>query len=196
LRRASPIFICQLTPRCVLLTSVNQAAISDCNVLILPKRRQETHCLVSELNSFSAIFNQLPCMGVWQKRMRRTKARARSGGNAKGSAFAHIFRKTTLQHARRGEDIARQIASDARVSESVLMTNYVKETAEEARHRSNRTYRRILASLSPEVTAQYGHVRDPRSEMESRLRAAMDAKDWATVNELSKRLAQEPPSAA
>lgn len=119
-----------------------------------------------------------------------------SASNPKGSAFVHIFRKTTLQHARRGEDIARQIASDARVSESVLMTNYVKETDEEARHRSNRTYRRILASLSPEVAAQYGHIQDARSEMESRLRAAIDAKDWATVTEISKRLAQDPPSAA
>ncbi len=119
-----------------------------------------------------------------------------SASNPKGSAFVHIFRKTTLQHARRGEDIARQIASDARVSESVLMTNYVKETDEEARHRSNRTYRRILASLSPEIAAQYGHVQDARSEMESQLRAAMDAKDWPTVTELSKRLAQDPPSAA
>ena len=39
-----------------------------------------------------------------------------------------------MQHARRGEDISRQIADDATVSESVLMTNYVKETDEESRH--------------------------------------------------------------
>jgi hypothetical protein len=56
-----------------------------------------------------------------------------SKSNLKGPAFVHIFRKTTLQHARRGEDIARQIARDAMVSESVLMTNYVKETDEEMR---------------------------------------------------------------
>ena len=79
---------------------------------------------------------------------------------------------------------------------SQFTTNYVKETDEEARHRSNRTYRRILASLAPEVAARYGHVQDARSEMESELRAAMDAKDWATVTELSNRLAQDPPSAA
>ena len=126
-----------------------------------------------------------------------------SASNPKGSAFVHIFRKTMLQHTHRGESIARDIASDARVSESVLMTNYVKETDEEAQHRSNRTYRRILASLAPEVAARYGHVRDARSEMEDKLRAAMDAKDWATVTELSKRLtqdpqplAQDPPNAA
>jgi hypothetical protein len=108
----------------------------------------------------------------------------------KGRAFVHIFRKTTLQHARRGEDIARQIASDTRVSESVLMTNYVKETDEEMRQRSNRTYRRIQASLSSEVAVRYGHVQDARSEMESQLRAAVDVKDWAMVSEITKRLTQ------
>ena len=52
--------------------------------------------------------------------------------------------------------IARQIASDLRVSESVLMPNYVKETDDEMRQRSNRTYRRNLASLSSEVATRYG----------------------------------------
>jgi integrase len=109
---------------------------------------------------------------------------------AKGRAFVHIFRKTTLQHARRGEDIARQIAADLRVSESVLMTNYVKETDEEMRQRSNRTYRRILASLSSEVATRYGYVLDPRSEMENELRVAVDAQDWEKIAEISKRLSQ------
>jgi hypothetical protein len=95
-----------------------------------------------------------------------------------------------LQHARRGEDITRQIASDTRVSESVLMTNYLKETDEEMRQRSNRTYRRIQASLSSEVAARYGYVQDARSEMESQLRAAIDAKDWAIISEITKRLIQ------
>ncbi|OAI41509.1 hypothetical protein AYO40_00300 [Planctomycetaceae bacterium SCGC AG-212-D15] len=72
-----------------------------------------------------------------------------SQSSAKGRAFVHVFRKTTLQHARRGEDINRQVAADARVGESVLMTNYVKETDEEMRQRSNRTFNRIMASLSP-----------------------------------------------
>ena len=83
-----------------------------------------------------------------------------SESNPKGSAFVHVFRKTTLQYARSGEDIARQVANDAGVSESVLMTNYAKQTDVEARQRSNRTYRRILASLSPEVAVRYGHVQD------------------------------------
>ena len=31
-------------------------------------------------------------------------------------ATAHVFRKTALQHARRGEDLNRQVAKDARVT--------------------------------------------------------------------------------
>jgi hypothetical protein len=68
------------------------------------------------------------------------------------------------------------------------MTNYVKETDEEMRQRSNRTYQRILASLSPKVAAQYGHIQDARSELESRLRAAIDAKDWAQAAQISQQL--------
>ena len=113
-----------------------------------------------------------------------------SKASAKGHAYVHVFRKTTLQHARRGEDINRQVAADARVSESVMMTNYVKESDEEMRQRSNRTYRRIIASLPAEVAVRYGHVRDARSELEERVRAAMDAKDWSLASELAARLAQ------
>jgi hypothetical protein len=113
---------------------------------------------------------------------------SKTGG--KGRASVHIVRKTTLQHAHRGEEITRQIASDARVNESVLMTNYVKETDEAMRQRSNRAYRRILASLSQQVAARYGHIQDARSEMESQLRAAVDAKDWEKAAEIPKRLTQ------
>jgi hypothetical protein len=58
------------------------------------------------------------------------------------------------------------------------------------RQRSNRTYRRIQASLSSEVAVRYGHVQDARSEIENQLRAAVDAKDWAMVSEITKRLTQ------
>jgi hypothetical protein len=68
------------------------------------------------------------------------------------------------------------------------MTNYVKETDEEMRQRSNRTYRRILASLSSEVAVRYGRVQDASSEMEKELRAAADAKDWEKVAEISRQL--------
>jgi hypothetical protein len=111
-----------------------------------------------------------------------------SATNPKGSAFVHIFRKTMMQHSRRGEDINRQIAKDARVTEGVMMTSYVKEADEEMRQRSNRTYFRILASLSPEVARRYGHVEDARSELERRLRAAIEAKDWGLSEELASKL--------
>lgn len=52
----------------------------------------------------------------------------------------------------------RQVAADARLSEGVMMTNYVKETDEQMRAKSNRMYRRILASLDLKVAQRYGHV--------------------------------------
>jgi integrase len=119
-----------------------------------------------------------------------------SKASAKGHANVHVFRKTTLQHARRGEDINRQVAADARVSESVMMTNYVKESDEEMRQRSNRTCSRIIASLPAEVAQRYGHVRDARSELEDRLRAALDGRDWALASELAARLARHDQQAA
>jgi hypothetical protein len=70
LPRASLTFICQSTPRCVVFTSVDQAASSDGSLASVPNRRPETHCRVSELSSFSAMFSQLPCFGVWRKRSR------------------------------------------------------------------------------------------------------------------------------
>ena len=44
-------------------------------------RRPRTHWRVIELSSFSAMFSQLPCFGVWQNSMRRTNSRARAGSN-------------------------------------------------------------------------------------------------------------------
>ena len=74
-------------------------------------------------------------------------------GEATGNPHAtpHVFRKTALQHARAGEDTNRRVAEDARLNESVMMAHYVTERDEELRQASNRTYRRILASLSTEV---------------------------------------------
>lgn len=108
--------------------------------------------------------------------------------NPKGPAFVHVFRKTTLQYARQGEDINQQIARDTRVSESVLMTNYVKETDEEMRQRSNRTYRRISASLPTEVARRYGHVEEIGSELENRLRIALSMKNWPLVSQIAAQL--------
>lgn len=119
------------------------------------------------------------------------KIKAWSKSLPKGHATTHIFRKTSLQYARTGEDINRQIAHDARVSESVLMPNYVKETDVEMRRRSNRTYERILASLSPEVASRYGHVEAAPTTLEQQVEAAIASKDWRKAAELTARLAAE-----
>jgi hypothetical protein len=93
----------------------------------------------------------------------------------KGHAFVHILRKTTLQHARRREDINRLVAGDARVSEAVMMTSYVKETDEEMRQKSNRTFHRFLAALPTELARRYGHLQQRAAPFEAQLQAAMEA---------------------
>jgi hypothetical protein len=114
----------------------------------------------------------------------------------KGGASTHIFRKTSLQYARRGEDVSRKVAEDARVSERVLMTHYVEESDPEMCEASNRIYRRILASLPPEVARRYGHAEVRVVSVEDRLQEAIAAKDWKMVAELSARLAAGPPQPA
>jgi len=111
-----------------------------------------------------------------------------SKSSTKGKAFVHVFRKTMLQHARRGEDINRQVAADARVGEAVLMTNYVKETDEEMRQRSNRTFHRILASLTGEIAQRYGHVEAEKTDLVARLADATAAEDWPLVAALAARM--------
>ena len=111
--------------------------------------------------------------------------------NSTWNAYVHIFRKTGLQHAREGEDIDREVAADARVGESVLTTHYVTKSEAQLRAGSNRTFRRILASLPVEVATRYGHEEPKSVGLEQRLQAAMDAKDWALVAELSAELAQQ-----
>ena len=108
---------------------------------------------------------------------------------SKGHATTHIFRKTSLQDARTGEDVNRQVALDARVGEGVMMTHYVKETDVQMRQSSNRTFHRILASLTPEVARRYGHTESGKQDVEKRLEAAIAGKDWPTVARLSTKLA-------
>ena len=93
----------------------------------------------------------------------------------------HVFRKTSLQHAREGEDINRQVAADAGVSESVMVTNYVKKTDEQFRQASNRTFNRIAASLPPEISGRCGYVQTSADRLNEELRKATDAKDWSLV---------------
>jgi integrase len=124
----------------------------------------------------------------------RVKEWAATSG--KGHAYLHVFRKTALQHARRGEDINRRVAEDARVGESVMMTAYVKETDDELRARSNRTYARILASLDGEVARQYGHAEQAAAPLEQQLQSAIAGKDWERAAALSALLARKQRSDA
>jgi integrase len=110
----------------------------------------------------------------------------------KGHAHTHVFRKTSLQYVRSGEDLNRQVAKDARVSESVLMTSYVKETAEQLRQASNRTFARILASLPADLARRCGQM-EAAGDVEERLRQAIEARDWQLAATLTVRLAKQTP---
>jgi integrase len=106
-------------------------------------------------------------------------------------ATPHVFRKTALQHARRGEDLNRQVAKDARVNTSVMMRHYVTERDEELRQASNRTYARMLASLPPEVATRYGYPSENgTADLEAKLAAATNAQDWNLVTDLARQLAE------
>ena len=108
-----------------------------------------------------------------------------------GQACVHVFRKTTLQYARSGEDVNRRVAEDARLGEGVLMTSYVKETDEQMREKSNRMFRRIANSLTAEVAARFGFERKPMDCIAERLDRARAASDWKLVAALADQLAQQ-----
>ena len=108
----------------------------------------------------------------------------------RGRVCTHIFRKTTLQYARVGEDANRRVAQDARVGEGVMMTSYVKETDEELRQKSNRTFHRIHASLPPEVARRFGYVELPADPLKQQIAEAMVAGNWDLVARLGAELAR------
>jgi integrase len=104
----------------------------------------------------------------------------------RGTAYLHIFRKTGLQLAHDGEEVtSKRVADDAGVSESVLLGHYVKP---KLWRQSNRTFRRLLASLPPRVAAEYGYTEDERSRLERQLGMAMDSGNWTLVQVLAERL--------
>ena len=57
-----------------------------------------------------------------------------------------------------------------------MMANYVRESDEELRQKSNRTFRRILASLPLAVRRRYGFVPSPTEALEEELQLAYAAK--------------------
>jgi len=113
-----------------------------------------------------------------------------SATHPKGRAYLHHFRKTALQHALEGEDVNRQVATDARVGEGVMMASYTTLSDRKLRAMSNRTYRRILLSLQPEVAKRYGYV-EGESQLEEQVLAAVAVGDWKRVAELAARLASQ-----
>jgi integrase len=113
---------------------------------------------------------------------------------ARGHATTHVFRKTSLQYARAGEDVNRQVAADAKLGEAVMMTHYVQETDVQMRQASNRTFHRILASLPSAVALRYGHD-EPNNDLEKRLDEARITQNWEMVAQLSTELASRDRSA-
>jgi hypothetical protein len=137
-----------------------------------------------------AVFKPL-CLGDWFA----DRIDDWSAALPKGRASTHVFRKTSLQYVRSGEDINRQVASDVRVGESVMMTSYVRETDEQLRQASNRTFSRILASLPVELAHRCGHP-ELINDMEERLRRAIQVQDWQLAAKLTAKLAEEQSSSA
>lgn len=105
-----------------------------------------------------------------------------------GAAYLHMFRKTSLQYARAGEDANRRVAADARLGERVMMTSYVKETDEEMRQKSNRTFERIANSLRPDVAERYGFVPRKMDALMEQLNAAVAAQNWPLVETITAEL--------
>ena len=98
--------------------------------------------------------------------------------------------EANLPEGQRREIFKALVVAQDRVGESVMMTNYVKETDEEMRQRSNRTFQRILASLSSEVALRYGHIEVNTSDLARRLQAATEAQNWSLVAAIASRMSQ------
>jgi integrase len=105
-----------------------------------------------------------------------------------GAAYLHMFRKTSLQYARAGEDANQRVADDARLGERVMMTSYVQETDEEMRQKSNRTFERITNSLRADVALRYGFVPPKVDPLVERLNAAAADQKWSLVASISAEL--------
>ena len=111
-------------------------------------------------------------------------------------ACIHVFRKTNLQFAYDGEQISQEVAKDAGVGAQVMMTHYVRKE-EPALHRaSNTTYRRILASLPPEVASVYGCTEINSNALQEKLAQAYAQKDWKLVARISSEIASQQREAS
>jgi len=72
-----------------------------------------------------------------------------------------------------------------------MMTNYVRETDEQMRQMSNRTFQRIAASLPANVSKRYGYDEPTPGTLQDRLKAAIRAQDWELAAKLSADLAKQ-----
>ena len=68
--------------------------------------------------------------------------------------------------------------------------SYTEEEDEELRHKSNRTYRRILTSLPVAVASRYGYVEKPSDRLIERLDSARTRDDWNEVARLAVALGE------
>ena len=108
-----------------------------------------------------------------------------------GSAYLHVFRKTTLQYALSAGHIEQSVADDASISSSVLMSSYARIADQELRHKSNRTYQRIRSSLSLEVATRYGWEGKPTDRIVEQLDQARHRGDWDAVARLAEELTRQ-----
>ncbi len=111
-----------------------------------------------------------------------------SKDSPKGSAYLHIFRKTCLQLALSGEHQISDVARDASITSGVMEASYAQEFDEELWRKSNRTYRRIRASLTQEVAVRYGYGDSERERLLEELDLARTRLDWENVSRIAKSI--------
>jgi integrase len=132
------------------------------------------------------------CFGDWLYERVVGWAKTAPGGHA----YLHVFRKTSLQFARDGEDVNRRVAEDAGVNENVLLGHYVREEDRHLRAKSNATFARLAAALPPAVSARLGFDPPPTDRLRDRLDAAVEGGDYDTVARLASELARRGRSSA
>ena len=119
----------------------------------------------------------------------RIKNWAEAGGHP--HAYPHVFRKTALKRARLGEGRLAEIAVDAKLSASVLVSNYAPDDDELMRQASNRMFVRLIEGLPEQVALRYGYsVQAPSNSPLERARKALEVGDWKLLSDLAAELAK------
>ncbi len=113
-----------------------------------------------------------------------------SEGSPKGQAYLHHFRKTGLQLALSGEHAMSDVAKDASITPGVMEASYAQEFDEELWRKSNRTYRRIRASLPHDVAVRYGYDESERERLLEELDRARMKANWEEVARLAQLIEQ------